>query len=341
MNEQRQTIQAAIAVVVLVAVAFAAAYFGQNSSYQPSVPNIPMAKTYQSERAPSQTQSRNKLYDTNGSAMTDDVAPIGNADDKFPKVKQDGNQETSKNDYLGLSTPDWIGIIQALIFSLQLFVFGYQAVKLRQSVVAMNKQSTDMTEYVAEATRSANAMENVSSSLKINADKIKETVEINREIGMYQRKFGEMQLRAYVGVTIGPATYQDNNNRFAAAPIFFNTGHTPAYRFRHRVMAAILPVPLPKDYKFKLPPRTKTSTLLPPHQRPEAYTIVKDRIDDTIVESVKRGDGQSLYVWGLFTYDDAFGKTKRGTFCQQIYWIGEPGKETVRGLYIDRHNHSN
>jgi hypothetical protein len=106
-------------------------------------------------------------------------------------------------------------------------------------------------------------------------------------------------------------------------------------------MAEILPVPLPPDYKFKLPPYSKGKSLLPPHQRPEVYTIVSSRVPDADVEDIKRGRGKALYVWGLATYEDVFGKTKRVTFCQQIYWVGEAGKEAVRGFYLSRHNHSN
>jgi hypothetical protein len=265
--------------------------------------------------------------------------------DIFDAQKDQDDASLKQTEQFCNATPDWwtigIGIVTALILLLQTAVFGRQAFRLRQSVDYMHSQGNDMRESIAQAARSADAMEKVSGSLKINADKIVESVGINQKIAARQQQFGEMQLRAYIGVTIGPATYQDTNNRFAAAPIFFNTGHTPAYQFRYRVMAEILPVPLPMDYKFKLPPRTKASILVPPGQRPEAYTIVKDRIDDTAVEDAKRGRGQSLYVWGLATYNDAFGKTRRATFLQQIYWIGEPGKETVRGLYLDRHSQSN
>jgi hypothetical protein len=198
-----------------------------------------------------------------------------------------------------------------------------------------------MKASIAESLRSANAMEDVAKSLKINAEQIVETVAINRRIALRQAQFGELQLRAHVSVKAGIATYQDEANVFATGPIFINIGHTPAREFRFRVMADILPVPLPEKYRFSLPPRSKASSLLPPQDPRDKYTLVDHRIPDTEVEQVKHGLGKSLYVWGAATYKDAFGRTKRLTFLHQITWIGEPGKETVRAFYPSRHNRAN
>ena len=52
-----------------------------------------------------------------------------------------------------------IGIVQAFIFLLQLFVFRDQARKLRQTVDAAAEQSSLMKNSINEATRAADAME--------------------------------------------------------------------------------------------------------------------------------------------------------------------------------------
>ena len=181
-------------------------------------------------------------------------------------------------------------------------------------------QSGQMTSYISQAARAANAMEGVAASLKINADQIVESVQTSKEIAISQRQFGELQLRAHVSVRIGIATYQDDKNIFAAGPVFINTGHTAARQFKFRTKADILPVPLPNEYKFRLPPRSKASSLLPPQEPRDAYTMVNHRILDVDVQQVKRGVGKSFYVWGVATYEDVFGKTKRITFLQQVTW---------------------
>ena len=53
----------------------------------------------------------------------------------------------------------FVGIVQSIIFILQLIVFGIQARKLDQTVKAAAKQSSDMKRSIQEETRAANAME--------------------------------------------------------------------------------------------------------------------------------------------------------------------------------------
>lgn len=48
-----------------------------------------------------------------------------------------------------------IGWVQSAIFVAQLFVFGYQALKLHQTVQAAAQQSGDMKRSIEEATRAA------------------------------------------------------------------------------------------------------------------------------------------------------------------------------------------
>jgi hypothetical protein len=228
----------------------------------------------------------------------------------------------------------------ALIGMLQLLVFGCQALKLRQTIHAMKEiaagQTADMQESIAEAARAATAMQEVSKSLEINAREIVESVKTSKEIAARQRMFGEMQMLAYVSVLIGSGVFQERDKglRFEANPQLRNTGNTPAHKVRYRVAADILPVQLPKDFKFPLPKDVAGGALLSPHQPAQASAVVKDFIPDEEVADIKNGTGKSLFVWGAITYEDAFKITRRVTFAQQITFRGLPGKEIISGYYL-------
>ncbi len=241
----------------------------------------------------------------------------------------------------------WLTGSLAFVGALQLLVFGYQALKLRQTIQAMKDiaagQSADMQNSIAEAARAASAMQEVSRSMDINAREIIKSVKISKEIADGQRLFGEMQMRAYVSVSIGGGIFQDRERglRFEARPQLRNTGNTPAHKVRFRVASDILPVPLPKDFKFKLPPDFAGGALLAPQQPAQANAVVKEFAPDEDVANIKIGNGKSLFVWGYVIYEDAFKKNRRVTFAQQITFLGQPGSEIVSGFYLTRHNRSN
>jgi hypothetical protein len=155
-----------------------------------------------------------------------------------------------------------------------------------------------------------------------------------------QKRFGEMQTRAYVGVLINTATFQerDKNLRFRATPALINSGMTPARGLKYQIRAAILPVPLPGDFKFKLPPKQSGQSILQPRQNGTISAEVEDFVPDNDVRDIKRCNGQALYTWGLVTYKDIFSKTRRVTFCHQMTWIPTEPEETVRGTYLGKHN---
>lgn len=214
-----------------------------------------------------------------------------------------------------------------------------------------NDQGVAMDRSIAEAARAASAMEGVSASMAINAEKIIETVDINKEIAARQKVLGEAQLRAYVSVLIGGALYQDAVFRFEARPLLFNSGGTPARKVRWRMAAAILPIPLPDDFRFPLPERPKKAgggLLIPPQQSFETRAWVDGRVDDADVVAIKLSSGKALYVWGVVAYEDIFRRRRRTTFAQQIFWqpagpVGPDGQqpETIRGNYLPKHSKAN
>src|ERR1700738_4326627 len=122
----------------------------------------------------------------------------------------------------------FIGVVQAIIFALQLVVFGYQARKLHQTVKAAAEQSGDMKESIKQATRAATAME-ISATAASGA---------SRAVAQSVAYVGH-QVRAYLSVRINGGIYQDRskNLRFEPKPLLINTGLTPAYKVRYAAKA--------------------------------------------------------------------------------------------------------
>ena len=84
----------------------------------------------------------------------------------------------------------------------------------RDAKEGAEEQATNMSKSIAEAANAANAMKEIAAVTKENATLME---------GILRK-----QMRAYIAVDIGGATYQDANLRFEAAPVIVNTGNTPA-----------------------------------------------------------------------------------------------------------------
>jgi hypothetical protein len=71
-------------------------------------------------------------------------------------------------------------------------------------------------------------------------------------LGKDQSETTRKQLRAYLSIVIGQATYQDDarNIRFEAKPLLINNGETPAYNVRVRIKADILTDSVSKNFTF-------------------------------------------------------------------------------------------
>jgi hypothetical protein len=195
-------------------------------------------------------------------------------------------------------------------------------------------QSEKMGLSIAEAGRSATAMEGVSSAM---AAQVENAVNLTR----LQREFWQRQMRAYVSVVVGGATFQEREKRlkFAGRPKVINDGMTPAHNVKTVIKAAILKVPLPDDFDFSLPASSATAgPAIGPRQTRDYTGIVEEYVPDQDVKGIKDLTGQrGLVVWGRITYDDAFGQPHYANFAQALYW-GEG--EAVWGAYVDRHNDS-
>jgi hypothetical protein len=119
----------------------------------------------------------------------------------------------------------FVGIVQAIIFILQLIVFGIQAWKLDQTVKAAAQQGSDMKRSIDEATRAANAMEISAKAATVASQAAAQSVALLPK-----------QMRAYLSVRIGGGVYQDRaaNLRFEVTPMLINTGLTPVVERPHR-----------------------------------------------------------------------------------------------------------
>jgi hypothetical protein len=152
------------------------------------------------------------------------------------------------------------------------------------------------------------------------------------------------ELRAYLTVVIGSATFQERRNqnkggdlKFAANPLIVNTGQTPARNITFKVRAAIMPIPLPKEINLpEAPDDGVGGSILGSQQNAHMFAVVDGFCADKEVDSIKyiKGD-KGLYVWGRVTYEDAFGEDHFTRFCQHVYW---DLKDNVRGNYIPGRN---
>jgi hypothetical protein len=249
------------------------------------------------------------------------ILPTPKTDAEVALQEQD-REARQANDRETISFNRWlvlIGFFQLIVFVGQLVVFGYQAWKLRQTVQAAADQSNEMRNSVAESRRAAVAMEQVATSMNTvaettvqNVRQLKETVATNREIADRQKLLGELQLRAYVNVIIGNATYQERekNIKFGASPTLVNSGATAAKKLRYVIRAAILSIPLPDGFVFPdTTPVRSEEGMIPPHQPRTISAVVEDFYDDVEVADIKIGKGRALFTWGTVTYEDVFGAT--------------------------------
>jgi hypothetical protein len=193
---------------------------------------------------------------------------------------------------------------------------------------AATEQGNDMKNSIAEANRSANAMER-------SGHIAQGTLE-------HARVRSAQQMRAYVSVDIGTATYQDTKLRFASGPTITNTGYTPARNVSYQVMAEILDADLPPDHVFeKFAEKRVNDASLAPRQQFTVHGLVRDRVPDADVEAVMRGENRRLFVWGTVSYDDVFGGSWETNFCHNfIFYKAADGNIKFNGFLWRTHNNA-
>jgi hypothetical protein len=226
----------------------------------------------------------------------------------------------------------FIGIVQALIFLLQLFVFAYQALKLHETVKAAAEDSKDMKQSIAEATRSADAMEEFAEAAAVQARALSEQVATTKDTM-------PRLLRAYVCVNFGFTIPQNQETgyRFEVRLLLINAGQTPAYKVGFKTRADVLSYPLPQDFDFAIPdnPAGSESTLAG-HAPAITLTGVVDRLySEEEVAEIKSGLKKRLYIFGTVTYEDVYHFRRYTNFCFSVIWLKDGN---TMGIFTKRHN---
>jgi hypothetical protein len=187
------------------------------------------------------------------------------------------------------------------------------------------RQSREMQASIAEANRAATAMENVANATRADATLMQDIL--------------HKQMRAYVAVNIGAATYQDENLKYASNPMILNTGFTPAKNVSSRVTAAILDTKLAADYKFDdSAEMLLNDATLSPRQSFVILGVVKDRFEAEEVAAIMKGDVRRLYVWGTVNYEDVFGGSWETRFCHHFVFYRVRDEVKVNSWYHTTHN---
>jgi hypothetical protein len=232
-----------------------------------------------------------------------------------------------------------VGLLQFAVFVLQLFVFGKQAKRLRETIDKMDEvaagQTADTARVIAESARSAVAMEGVAASMAENVENVKESVEISREIADRQKQITELQSRPFLAVTFLGVVPQDPKTgiRFEPRMTLINLGNTPAYNVKFCTSADVLPFPLPSDFAFPLPPPNRTSSFIAPRLTKILAAVVPKIYSVVEAKQIAGGAGQRIFMWGYVTYDDAFGIGRFLRFGLGYYMLSDGnwmGTDTIQ-----------
>lgn len=185
-----------------------------------------------------------------------------------------------------------IGVVQCLLFFMQLVVFGLQAKRLQETVSEMQEAKWISRETANTGIRAAMAAE--------------DTVELMRDNS-------KKQLRPYVSVTMKEHPDINSPLDMRAILIFKNCGQTPAYNVYIWEKMELAPYPA-ADKLFVRPAITFAHgvNILDPGAEREVVCYRRPLIKENWEGIV--GKGNKLYVWGEVTYSDIFNVDRRRKF---------------------------
>ena len=273
---------------------------------------------------PKKQQTRSSHQPTDTDQRGTEQSPLVVKEIPTPKTQEESAQESrdhdekAANDRISFTLT---GIIAAIALG-QFIVYWYQSIQLKKTVKAAGEQSEAMERHIGEATRSANAMEEIAATIKKG----------NREA-----------MRAYLTVIVANVgLWQQRREgqpdlKFEARPILSNTGNTPARKVKHMVVADILPNPIPETFTFPMPQaeEVEKSQTIGAHVSTGLAGTLNDFVEDAEVPSIKEGNEKILAVWGLITYEDVYGDPHWVKFAHMYRWIPNGNFE---GYYIAGHN---
>jgi hypothetical protein len=148
------------------------------------------------------------------------------------------------------------------------------------------------------------------------------------------------QMRAYLAVDVGSATYQDEHHVFEAMPVLTNFGLTPARKVSFRVMADILDGSRPGLVPPLVDELIINDATIAPRQVRSIRRMMERRVPDEEVEPIMRGATRRLFGWGRVTYEDVYGETHETRFCISYNFTRTPDNVLVGGAFAASHNDS-
>jgi hypothetical protein len=280
-----------------------------------------------------QTNANEDQFGTDKFPLVVKTIPSNSTEAQTKQEEQEEKKEHANNERNIMYATVVLAIVTAILAFFTFRLWSATKTMVESTDTFSKDQLVKMEKSIKEATRAAAAMETLAKSADISSKAATESVTALKERTA-------QQMRAYLTVVIGGATYQDRakNLKFAGRPRLVNTGHTPAHNVGFKSRAAILPVQLPEDFDFPLPDEIVGATVLGPNQFHELNGVVDDFVPDDEVESIKHAQGRVLHIWGLVTYEDVFGEHRVTRFCQALTWVGEGKDEIIFGYYNSRHN---
>ena len=142
-------------------------------------------------------------------------------------------------------------------------------------------------------------------------------------------KTAERQLRAYVHIT--ESFFKQVGSDIVITMSYKNFGATPAIEFLGRHDVKVRPYPSDEPYVSNTDPMRSVGVLGPGQE----YSIVVNLDRPLTSDEIKSiGDGHTaVYLYGVFTYKDAFGKIRSTEF--RMFVGGPGGPHPERRLHFD------
>ncbi len=232
-------------------------------------------------------------------------------------IEQPADTEHARNERETTQSTIGLTILTGFLFLANLWL-------ITEARRVSTRQADETKQSLEVQARSATAMRDVAEATKNNAV-------------LMSAMFGK-QMRAYLAVDIGTASYQDEHNIFEAIPVLTNFGLTPARNVSFRLMADILDG---TASDFVAPPVGElliSDATMAPRQIRTIRTTIGRRVPEEDVVAIMQGRTRRLFGWGKVKYEDIFGDSHETNFCLNYYFYNEGEVTKVGGGYAARHN---
>ncbi len=202
--------------------------------------------------------------------------------------------------------------------------------------------SRDVQASIAEATRAAKAMEGIAESMVANAESMKTSVAISREIADTQKLVTELQSRAYLAVFFTGVIPQNTNPGYKYEPRakIVNRGNTPAHDIRFSMNADIVDFPVKEDF-FAFPvPQVLAgySSMIAPGLEKIIRAVVPNLCSESESAEIRSATTKRIIAWGMVSYKDVFGIERSTRFGFTCLGVGKPGEDNFMSEDTSRNN---